>query len=184
MSQFERVSEEVHRWGSFWSMVLVILTVIILLLPWSTSRGVQKPGDYGLGKHVDSLGGAVWTQMDLIKINIWLIFTRCAEFANSGAELIPSYCNIALIHHDPESATVRARSMIISASFFLIWNKLILLCTYTIQSSQHYHMMSSVFHHICQFRTVCSRSIFYPACLKLRGPLGSKFCEANEKLKL
>ena len=54
-------------------------------------------------------GGSEW--VDLMKI-IWFTFTRCAEFVASGAELIPSYCNIALLHSE-ETSTVRARSKII-----------------------------------------------------------------------
>ena len=34
--------------------------------------------------------------------------SRCAEFVNSGADLIPSYCNVALLHAQ-ESSTARAR---------------------------------------------------------------------------
>ena len=36
---------------------------------------------------------------------------RCAEFVSSGADLIPSYCNVALLHAQ-ESSTARARYQI------------------------------------------------------------------------
>ena len=71
---------------------------------------------YGLSNSkallTDNAVGRLWMGRFIIIIT-WFIFIRCAEFVNSGAELIPSYCNIALIHAaDPESATVRARSKI------------------------------------------------------------------------
>merc|ERR1712130_150623 len=37
--------------------------------------------------------------------------SECAEFVRTGAELIPSYCNIALLNPAEESSTVRARQM-------------------------------------------------------------------------
>ena len=56
-----------------------------------------------------------WFWMDGFDDNHLVHSHRCAQFVSSGADLIPSYCNIALLHNAEESSTVKARWKTISA---------------------------------------------------------------------